>query len=323
MVAAETSIEISVRGKWVRMPAFNIEGTTLVASGKWLKFTAIKGEEWQGSEGMLPPDQLVEHVRRCRPFGADIFTFSQRPNDSKPRFPYYYELDSVAVVPITTYEEWWTERLGFRARQDVKRAAKQGVVVRIVPFDDELVRGIMGVYNDNPIRQGGKFYHYNRSFEDVKRAHATYLETSEFIGAFLGDELLGYVKIVYGDNVARLMQITSKVSHQDKRPTNALLAKAVEVSAARGCSHLTYGKYHYAQGADSLTAFKHRTGFEEILVPRYYIPLTITGKLALNLGLHRGIKAMLPGPVLQFLKRVRTSAYRLRERISLSPRSSA
>lgn len=164
MVAAETSIEISVRGKWVRMPAFNIEGTTIVVTGRWLKFAAIKGEEWQGSEGRLPPEQLVEQVRRCRPFGADIFTFSQLPNDPTPRFPFHYEWDSVAVVPITTYEEWWTERLGFRARQDVKRAAKQGVVVRTVPFDDELVRGIVGVYDDNPVRQGAKFYHYKRSF---------------------------------------------------------------------------------------------------------------------------------------------------------------
>jgi hypothetical protein len=144
----------------------------------------------------------------------------------------------------------------------------------------------------------------------VKRANATYLERSDFLGAFWGSELIGFIKIVYVDHLARLMQIISKDGHRDKRPTNALIAKAVELCEAKGCSHLTYGKYRYPQGADELTAFKRRNGFEEILVPRYYAPLTIKGSVVLRLRLHRGAKALVPARVLLSLKHVRTFIYR-------------
>jgi hypothetical protein len=106
------------------------------------------------------------------------------------------------------------------------------------------------------------------------------------------------------------MQILSKDAHRNKRPMNALIAKAVELCEAKGCSHLVYGSYRYAQGADSVTAFKHRNGFEEILVPRYYVPLTTKGRLALYLRLHRGAKERVPDPVLLWLKRLRALIYR-------------
>jgi hypothetical protein len=112
------------------------------------------------------------------------------------------------------------------------------------------------------------------------------------------------------DRLARLMQILSKDAHRDKRPTNALIAKAVELCEARGCSHLTYGKYRYPQGADDLTAFKHRNGFEEILVPKYYVPVTTKGEVVLRLRLHKGAKAWVPPAVLRSLKSIRTSIYR-------------
>jgi hypothetical protein len=126
----------------------------------------------------------------------------------------------------------------------------------------------------------------------------------------LGDELIGFLKIVYVDRVARLMQILAKEAHRDKRPMNALIAKAVELSEIRGCSHVIYGNYHYLQGPDGLTAFKHKNGFEELLVPRYYVPLSTAGRLALWLRLERGPRALVPAPVLESLRRIRASIYR-------------
>ena len=40
-------------------------------------------------------------------------------------------------------------------------------------------RGISNVYNETPIRQGRKFWHYGKSFDQVKAANATYLDRSE------------------------------------------------------------------------------------------------------------------------------------------------
>jgi len=111
------------------------------------------------------------------------------------------------------------------------------------------------------------------------------------------------------NRVARLMQIISKDAHRDKRPMNALIAAAVEICDTKGYLYLTYGKYCYSQGSDSVTAFKHRNGFEEFLIPRYYIPLTTRGWLALHLRLHHEARELLPGSVLRALKRVRAFVY--------------
>ena len=65
------------------------------------------------------------------------------------------------------------------------------------------------------------------------------------------------------------------MGQEDKRPANALIAKMVEVCEAKGISHLIYGLYNYGNKRNSsLLEFKIRNGFEEFLVPRYYIPLT-------------------------------------------------
>ena len=80
------------------------------------------------------------------------------------------------------------------------------------------------------------------------------------------------------------------IKHYDKRPANALIAKAVELCEQQGMSYLMYCNYVYNDPESSLTEFKRRNGFEQALVPRYYVPLTLKGKIALRLGLHRGVE---------------------------------
>ena len=134
---------------------------------------------------------------------------------------------------------------------------------------------------------------------------STYLERSAFIGAYHDDELIGFIKMVYVDNIATTLQVISKKSHFDKRPTNALIATAVEICEARGISHFVYGSYVYKDPHSSLTEFKRRNGFEKMLIPRYYLPLTTKGKVALRLGLHHDFVDRLPQPVVAQLRRVR------------------
>jgi hypothetical protein len=301
---------ISVAGVTVNVRSAEVDGKTVIVTGRWLRVAAVKGEDWLEGEVVPSPDHFIANVREHKALGADLFTFSQKLTDPTPRFPFFFDWDSIAAVPTLSFSDWWTNRVSTDLRCDVRKAAKRGVVVRPVEFSDDLIRGIVGIYDESPVRQGRPFWHYKKGFDAVKLANASYLERSEFLGAFWGDELIGFLKIVYVDRFARLMQIISKDAHRNKRPLNALIAKAVEVCEARGCSHLTYGKYRYSQGADSVTAFKHRNGFEEILVPRYYVPLTTKGGLALRLRLHRGGRALVPDPVLRSLKRLRASIYR-------------
>ncbi len=304
--------DIDTMGKVKRVPSIEIAGQTVIVAHGWLKVASVYCEEWQAAEAVQAPELFITELRKHRELKADLFTFTQLPTDPAPHFHYPYEWDSEAAIPLPSYWDWWNHSVSTHLRKDVRRAAKRGLVLRNVLFTDEFVRSIMGIYDETPVRQGRPFWHYKKSFEEVKRVNSTYNERAEFVGAYLEDELVGFLKIVYVGPIARLMQIISKEAHHDCRPANALIAKAVECADARHCSLLTYGKYRYSHGADSTTAFKHRNGFEEILVPRYYIPLTCKGGLALQLHLHRGVRPIMPNSLRQILKRARLLLYRFR-----------
>jgi len=287
------TVDVSVKGQIVRMQALDLDGSIVVIGGRWLKVAAIHDEEWVEAE----PRQLVSSMARlkARVEGppADLFTFAQKLPDTTPQHPFPMVLESVAAIRMTGYEGW-LGRLSRDARADVRKADKRGVVVRETPFDDELVNGIVAVYNESPVRQDRHFWHYGKAFEAVKRENAAYLRRSVFLGAYAADELIGFLKIVRVGSLAVMMQFLSKISHHDRRASNALIAGAVDYCSRHGMSYLTYGKYRYGKEENSLTRFKHRSGFEEFLVPRFYVPLTWKGSLCVRAGLHRDLRDAVP-----------------------------
>ena len=101
--------------------------------------------------------------------------------------------------------------------------------------------------------------------------------------------------MVHVGDIASIMQILTHQRHFDKKPANALIAKAVQVCEEKRMSHFVYCQYVYGNNTDSpLTEFKRRNGFEQVLLPRYYIPLTVRGKLAIRCGLHLGLEGFFP-----------------------------
>jgi hypothetical protein len=123
--------------------------------------------------------------------------------------------------------------------------------------------------------------------------------------------MIGFIKLLRVGVTNDLVLIVSKQSHFDKKPTNALIAKAVEVCAQQGVPYLTYAKFAYGNKANSsLAEFKRRHGFEQINFPRYYVPLTLTGRLAVRFKLYRGLKEMLPEKAINFLVNTRAKFYR-------------
>jgi hypothetical protein len=133
----------------------------------------------------------------------------------------------------------------------------------------------------------------------------------DFICAYSGEEMIGFLHLVYRGNVAAILNLTSKPSHFDKRPANALVAKAVEVCEARGISHISYGLYNYGNKRDSpLREFKIRNGFKEVHVPRYFVPLTLWGRLCMKAKLHRGLIGNLPHSVISAGVRARALWYK-------------
>ncbi len=291
--------EISIRGEWVRVPAVAIGGKNLVVTGRWVKVAWIQSEDWLETE-LEDPETCVEELIRRRKTGlrADVFTFAQKPPSSTRRYAYPIDPDSIAVAYVPSFREWW-EHLPQETRKNVRRAQKRGVEVTVRQFTDELVRGIVEVNNESPVRQGRRFPHFGKSFQEVKRDYSSFLDRSDFICANHGTEIIGIIKVVYRGDVASILQLLVKLGHQDKRPANALLAKAMETCANKGISCVTYGRFNYGnKGGNSLLEFKIRHGFQEVLVPRYYVPLTVRGAAWRKLKLYRGLMGILPGGII-------------------------
>jgi hypothetical protein len=187
----------------------------------------------------------------------------------------------------------------------LRKSEKDGVIVRETQFDDDFIRGMTAIFNESPVRQGRPFWHYGKDFETVKSQFSRFLHRESMIGAYFEDQLIGFVMLGNAGRYGITGQIISSLAHRDKAPNIALIAKAVQLCVQSELKHLVY--FHWSD--DSLGEFKRRCGFQRTSVPRYFVPLTPLGHLALRLGAHRGLAAMIPGPVKSRLKGVRSWWY--------------
>jgi hypothetical protein len=286
----------------------NICGHQISVQGQLLRIARLEADKYQFLDD---PDAVFEGLRTSGT-RIDLFTFMQRLPETVPKYDYPMEWDNLAAVTVTTFEHWWNKQLGFKARNKARQAAKKGVVIREVPFDEILVKGIWEVYNECPVRQGRRFSHYGKDNDTVYREAATFLDSSIFIGAYLGETLIGFIKLVHDQTrtQAGLMNIISMIRHRDKAPTNALVAQAVRSCAERGISYLVYSKFFYGSNKrDTVSDFKQRNAFQRIDLPRYYVPMTALGSAAFQVGLHKRFADRVPEPVLAKLRELRNSWY--------------
>jgi hypothetical protein len=284
-------------------------GREIKIQGRIIRIARLDADRYQFLEDPAP---LLDSLRKSG-LSIDLFTFMQKLPETSPRHHYPMEWDNLAALPVSTFDHWWTQQIGFKARNKAKQADKNGVTTREVPFNNDLVRGIWQIYNECRVRQGKPNVHYGKTLESVHKEEATYLDSSIFIGAFLGDKLIGFAKLVTDETrtQAGLMNIVSMIQHRDKAPSNALLAQAVRACAERKIGYLVYSSFAYGKKQrDSLSDFKERNGFHRINLPRYYVPLTRTGWVAFRLGLHHQLVDLLPESISAKLRELRRAWYR-------------
>ena len=278
-----------------------IDHIEIIIAGGLIKMASVAPECYAE---ITEPESLMKEFEKV--YGSvDIFTFGQRLPEVKPKFNYYMEWESVAAIPISSFDHWLKNQIIKENRKNINKAIRKGVITKAVNFDDDFVNGILNIYNEAPIRQGRPFGHYKKNFDTIKKEHSTYLDRSEYIGAFFNEELIGFIAMFYSGKCASTMQVISKIEHRDKKPTNALIAKAVEFCDKKGIQYLQYGTWNKGPLGD----FKRYNGFEEILIPKYYIPLTIKGKLAIKIQLHHGISSTLPYNIKKFMIDLRSKWY--------------
>lgn len=219
--------------------------------------------------------------------------------------------DNVAVAEFDNYEDW----LRKLPKETKARLAKAQVVkleVKVVNpnapaslFDDskegvKLAKGIWEIYNETPVRQARRFRHYGMSLKGIQ--HHVFATSNIFLGAYLWVEegfylkhkLVGFAELQCGDCTGAFAQILSLTSYRDVMPNNALIAKAVEVCSDRGLNWLVYARMG---NHPSLDEFKKSNGFKKYMIKHYYVPLSVKGKVAVLLGLHRDLKDVLPSRV--------------------------
>jgi hypothetical protein len=286
----------------------HVNGKEIQMRGRFLRTAFLDGE---GYQSIGSPDLAIEQIQRAKR-RPDIFTFIQTLSDTTPHYSFPMELDNFAALRVQSFEHWTKHQIDGKSRNMVRKAEKSGVVVREVPFDEGLLRGIQAIYDECPVRQGRRFGHYGRDLDSLRKIKSTFLDRSVFIGAFLEETLIGFAKLVANedDSQAGFMHILAMLQHRDKAVTNALIAQAVRSCAERKIAHLWYANFSYGKKEqDSLADFKRRNGFQKVFVPRYYVPLTLFGKLALKFGLQHGVGNWIPESIAGRYRQLRSSWY--------------
>ena len=281
-----------------------IQGSQVQIRGSFVRIARLDAEKFLFADD---PELIIDGLRKSNE-RVDIFTFIQKVTETTPKHQYPMEWDNLAVLPITTFDHWWNQQIGFKARNKAKQAEKKGAVIKEIPFSEPLVRGIWEIYNETPVRGGRKFPHYGKNLETVYKEEATYLDRSTFIGAFVEDKLIGFIKLLWSPNGGQggLLNIVSLIEHRDKAPTNALLAHAVKVCAERQVPFLVYSNFAYGRRTrDSLSDFKERNAFQRVNLPRYYAPMSAIGHAAIALGLQKKVSERIPEWMIVRLREVR------------------
>ena len=279
--------------------------------GKLIRIARLDGEKYSFPDD---PEAVLAGLRKSGQ-RIDLFTFLQKLPETQPKYSYPMEWDNLAVLPVSTFDNWWNHQIRSFPRNRARQAEKKGVILREVPCDETLFQGICEIYNECPIRQGRRFPHYGMTLERAREYASTFPDRSIFAGAFLGETMIGFIKLVMDETRthACLVHILSMVRHKDKAPTNALIAHAVRICAEREISYLVYENFTYGnKEGDSLSHFKEVNGFQRMDLPRYYVPLTSLGRIAFRFGLHRRLVDHLPESVTSRLRDFRKAWYERR-----------
>lgn len=249
-------------------------------------------EQHEYVQDVFPSEEYVNKLANRK---IDIFTFIERRWCSpiaNPAKNWRIADDNIALLQINNFDQWW-QNIGKKTRNMIRKAEKSGVTVQVVETSERLAEGIWKIYNETPFRQGRAFTHYGQSIDSVKTM-VSYSSKDTFITAVFNNEIIGFIQLVYGDKIAIISQILSLQQHWDKAVNNILVSKAIEVCADKKGQWVMYGRMG---NHPSLDKFKENNCFIKFALTRYYIPLSLKGKIAMTLGLHRNLKDVLPEPI--------------------------
>src|SRR5271157_4735118 len=108
MQAIQKNIEVAIKGKWITVPALEVNGKDIIVRGKWIRIARVEAEEWLESE-LEDPQRCVEALMQqwSPDLRADVLSFAQKLPATSPKYKYPMEWESIAAVRLTNFQEWW------------------------------------------------------------------------------------------------------------------------------------------------------------------------------------------------------------------------
>ena len=94
-------------------------GKEIRIDGKVIRIGYIDGEGYQFLED---PEAALKSLRSSGP-RIDLFTFIPRLSEIAAKLNYPMEWDNMAVLPVTTFDDWMTKQIDFKVRNKVRKAA--------------------------------------------------------------------------------------------------------------------------------------------------------------------------------------------------------
>ena len=224
--------------------------------------------------------------------GIDVFTFVERkwccPLNDQPKGWTKTKKD-IGILKVPPYDNW-LQTAGKKTRNMIRKAEKSGIKTEVTELNEQIVKGIWNIYNETPIRQGRAFTHYGLTLQEVDgNSHAA--KNCTWIASYLEEEVVGFIQLMHGDNIAVIAQILSLQKYWDRAINNALVAKTVEFCASKQVPWIIYGGMG---NHPSLDKFKESNCFSKMTLTRYYVPLTFKGKITTGLGLYKNKKDLVP-----------------------------
>ncbi len=91
------------------------------------------------------------------------------------------------------------------------------------------------IFNETPIRQGRRFFHYGKDFETVKRQFTRFIFREELIGATIRAKWSGLHMVANAGKYGVLGQIIAKITHRDEPSRMPCLPRRLNYARRREC----------------------------------------------------------------------------------------